>query len=1195
MQTTASHPAKLVRLQAGSHMGIVALVGGFSQRSPVPHPLHSGAAPYSPRFTFIGYQDFDVKSRSNLFTLRGEVQLEKVRAGDFESSFYFFNPGRCCDGTKLVLPHSVLRAQFCFVLGTGKEERKTKFRRKRGCSVKSKLIQRSLADKGCFTSGHDALNTFNSAVARRLFTTDWKFIYYVAAAEESWKFTRSKWAEKWEIPEKTHPPAASSGTILTCQNPVARSEIEPGSPCLSPLLIRAYYSLEGTAIEEQKKPFLILRLKYRESREQDEKDKPSMRSRREARRLERETGASELRLRGGKKFPVSSQELTKARGQNPQIHWSPQKPDVKGLFYLELEAQKRVSNKGDIATCIKCANAATCESLYQGAIQFAFVVSLCLGTLRYSVCLLPSFQSSDGAAVAERLACSPPTKANRVQSPAVSPDFRMWKSCRTMPSVSGFSRGSPVSSALSFRRCSILTSITLTGSQNIVVKSRPNLFTHSSIQTSDTHASSSVASPATLTLHCKDDRSDRLPARLALTLAQSSNYKTVGSEDRRGLSNLVGTIQNVYRTPNPKLNPLSHGGLISHTRWLAFVNRHPLLASPLSSWPTPSLARADGSRETIQSSNMQHYDISEVGVASPNSVDENAVRDYKLKCCNCELRREWHREMPHASQKNSSGLQTGYPRENLLTSGVVRHDSNMRPAENRTQTGKLGRSRSLRRVPPEGSFSTHRGLWLVGSEGTRANGCVITQRDLLAAPSRRGNVYGETLRWSHGHKSLPTRQQGSRVCYTDSNWHVAGFSVLATYLSAGFLGDLPFLRPMNSGAAACSSQLTLIGSQDIVVKSHIDVSIPRTTKRFCVSSTTLGYRSLNATLLLRRDSPESGHWLLNVPVGALQRPHHCPRAISFSCAGNMNMKRHRYEEAGVTGDPRENPPTNGIVRHDSHLRKSGSPWREASGLTAQPPWARTEQCLVSQPSRPPVAQSVDAPPVYGAGGSGLESQSERTMPLVGGFSRGSPVTKPFHSGAAQYSPQLPSSTFKTSLLRVAQISSLTHSLTHPMRLQECSEGANEERSQARSLLGNQRRLGIDVLPSEPLRHEMNIPANHDERAASETVLQGVGSTSSLLRLPVLPSTTHVQPLRHVRDAYTLRQKKKKTHACPSKVQRNMFRDWFSSEVSTEQRRSERVRETGDPRENSPTSGIVHHDSRMRKSRRDPSGNRISFA
>ncbi|KAJ8871311.1 hypothetical protein PR048_027628 [Dryococelus australis] len=52
------------------------------------------------------------------------------------------------------------------------------------------------------------------------------------------------------------------------------------------------------------------------------------------------------------------------------------------------------------------------------------------------------------AAVAEQLACSPPTKAIWVQSLAGSPDFRMWESCRTMPLVGVFVRGSPVSPTL---------------------------------------------------------------------------------------------------------------------------------------------------------------------------------------------------------------------------------------------------------------------------------------------------------------------------------------------------------------------------------------------------------------------------------------------------------------------------------------------------------------------------------------------------------------------------------------------------------------------------------------------------------------------------------------------------------------------------------------------------------------------------
>ncbi|KAJ8894311.1 hypothetical protein PR048_006930 [Dryococelus australis] len=55
----------------------------------------------------------------------------------------------------------------------------------------------------------------------------------------------------------------------------------------------------------------------------------------------------------------------------------------------------------------------------------------------------------------------------------------------------------------------------------------------------------------------------------------------------------------------------------------------------------------------------------------------------------------------------------------------------------------------------------------------------------------------------------------------------------------------------------------------------------------------------------------------------------------------VNIEQRRNEGAGGTRDTREIPPTNGIVWHDSHLRKSGdpgSPWWEESVLIAQPPW-----------------------------------------------------------------------------------------------------------------------------------------------------------------------------------------------------------------------------------------------------------------
>ncbi|KAJ8872621.1 hypothetical protein PR048_026229 [Dryococelus australis] len=65
----------------------------------------------------------------------------------------------------------------------------------------------------------------------------------------------------------------------------------------------------------------------------------------------------------------------------------------------------------------------------------------------------------------------------------VTPDLRMWESCPTMPLVGEFSRGSPVSPAISFRRCYILTSFCLIGSQDLDVKIRPNLFTSTHIIT----------------------------------------------------------------------------------------------------------------------------------------------------------------------------------------------------------------------------------------------------------------------------------------------------------------------------------------------------------------------------------------------------------------------------------------------------------------------------------------------------------------------------------------------------------------------------------------------------------------------------------------------------------------------------------------------------------------------------------------
>ncbi|KAJ8866721.1 hypothetical protein PR048_032582 [Dryococelus australis] len=73
---------------------------------------------------------------------------------------------------------------------------------------------------------------------------------------------------------------------------------------------------------------------------------------------------------------------------------------------------------------------------------------------------------------------------------------------------------------------------------------------------------------------------------------------------------------------------------------------------------------------------------------------------------------------------------------------------------------------------------------------------------------------------------------------------------------------------------------------------------------------------------------------------------------------NRGMEQRRNEKAGETGEPRENPPTSGIVRHDSHMLRSGSDpagnrTRRRIAATACPGWVSP---------RPTANPSVRFPP-----------------------------------------------------------------------------------------------------------------------------------------------------------------------------------------------------------------------------------------
>ncbi|KAJ8882393.1 hypothetical protein PR048_014201 [Dryococelus australis] len=287
---------------------------------------------------------------------------------------------------------------------------------------------------------------------------------------------------KREIPEKTRRPTASSGTILTCENPVIRPGIKPGSPWweASVLIAQPQRSLNAKIREGANCPHLnpcdaLGRTEIPCVGEGGQEDVmqqgTSMLLKKGTSPVGRkavqcwDTGigcaqaarsvslifnlwcgqrCSELVLPTeafntsrpfrsrvdeerlglrGVDCPIRVTDTRGRKRESPEeTQFPPRSPHGKPLF-------KNLPPAGR-------------DSEAQQTLQQFSEVSL--------------FSVDHGVAVAEWLACSPPTKANRDYSPAGStPDFRIRESCRTIPLVGGCSRVSPVRPAPIFRRCSI--------------------------------------------------------------------------------------------------------------------------------------------------------------------------------------------------------------------------------------------------------------------------------------------------------------------------------------------------------------------------------------------------------------------------------------------------------------------------------------------------------------------------------------------------------------------------------------------------------------------------------------------------------------------------------------------------------------------------------------------------------------------
>ncbi|KAJ8894555.1 hypothetical protein PR048_007212, partial [Dryococelus australis] len=98
--------------------------------------------------------------------------------------------------------------------------------------------------------------------------------------------------------------------------------------------------------------------------------------------------------------------------------------------------------------------------------------------------------------------------------------------------------------------------------------------------------------------------------------------------------------------------------------------------------------------------------------------------------------------------------------------------------------------------------------------------CVMKDWSTLLSECCFKNFESKTITFKIQSFVFPRRRTGF-----DSRWSHPRISTCGNLAgrcrwSAGFLGDLPFPPPLNSGAAPYSSRITLIGFQDLDVKSH---------------------------------------------------------------------------------------------------------------------------------------------------------------------------------------------------------------------------------------------------------------------------------------------------------------------------------------------------------------------------------------
>ncbi|KAJ8867388.1 hypothetical protein PR048_031189 [Dryococelus australis] len=121
-----------------------------------------------------------------------------------------------------------------------------------------------------------------------------------------------------------------------------------------------------------------------------------------------------------------------------------------------------------------------------------------------------------------------------------------------------------------------------------------------------------------------------------------------------------------------------------------------------------------------------------------------------------------------------------------------------------------------------------------------------------------------------------------------------------------------FPQPFHTGIVPYSPRFSLIGSQDLQDKSLPNLSSPFASRA--------AWRPDFLSGLYPGDENDTQKGLAREGVHSTRRERHTPPRLYFLSRRQIGR---RNENTGETGDPRGNPPTSYIVRHDSDMRKSG--------------------------------------------------------------------------------------------------------------------------------------------------------------------------------------------------------------------------------------------------------------------------------